>query len=269
MSEVNPLLAKTKLPGKILKLPSGGFFYKDEIDPDCDAEVEVKPMSAIAEIAIKSPELLYSGRAIEQVIRECVPQVNKPLNLYSKDIDAILCFLRIVTYGKDLEIIASHTCSGAQNHNYIVDLDKMIGAITYLDPTTFEANYTATLDNGQVVHLRPLTMGAVLRMLQTAKDTVPKLMDGTPSDADAESLQKYLISNMLTIIRDVDGITDVKMIDEWIRTLTTKHVTQIYAKFTSAEHWGVDTTSEFVCLDCKEKFTVEIPINPTNFFAGP
>ena len=259
--QLNPLLSKLKLPGKILKLPSSGFFYTNEIDPECKAEVEVRPMSALAEISIKSPELLYTGKALEDVIRECVPQIKKPLDLFSKDIDAILCFLRMVTYGNELEITATHNCENGEEHSYIVDLNKVVGEMTYLDPTTFKDLYTVQLDD-QTVTLQPLTMRNVVTMLQDAKTS------SETGKMDTDQMKRFLVSNLLLIIREVDGITDRKMIEEWVRILSAKHVQTIYEKYEKANEWGINTTSKFVCLDCQTEFEMELPLNPANFFSG-
>lgn len=260
---VNPLLSKLKLPGKVVKLPSGGFFYTDEIDPGCNAEVDVKPMSALAEINIKSPELLFTGKAIEEVFSECIPQVRRPLDLYAKDVDALLCFLRMVTYGNTLELTARHECANGKEHTYEVDLEEITSKIRYLDPTTFKQLYSLQLSNGQEVVLKPLTMRDVIAMLQTAQTQLTGA-----SSVDAETMKRFLIQNLLLIIKSVDGVEDRAAIEEWVRAIPSRYVQEIYGKYERANDWGISTSKTFTCPDCGQDFTMELPLNPVNFFSG-
>jgi hypothetical protein len=103
----NPLLRRfSHMPPETFRLPSGGVFYTDgELDPEVvNGEVVVYPMTAIDEITIKSPDMLYQGSAIEKVFNRCIPQVLKPMKLLTKDVDYLMVCLRIVTYGKMLDL---------------------------------------------------------------------------------------------------------------------------------------------------------------------
>lgn len=103
----NPLLRRfSHMPPETFRLPSGGVFYTDgELDPEVvNGEVIVHPMTAIDEITIKSPDMMYQGSAIEKVFRRCIPQILKPKKLLAKDVDYLLVCLRIVTYGKTLNL---------------------------------------------------------------------------------------------------------------------------------------------------------------------
>ena len=112
MSE-NPLLQKIRLPGRIFQLPSRGLFYNNgELENTVkDGEIHVHAMSAFAEIHMKNPDQLFSGQAVDTVFRECVRGVVEPTKLLAKDVDAILMFLRTVTYGPNYEFTAKHTCT--------------------------------------------------------------------------------------------------------------------------------------------------------------
>ena len=100
MSQHNPLLDKIKLPGRIFQLPSRGIFYEDEeLSEDIkNGEIHVQAMSALDEITLKNPDQLFSGDAVQNIFKNCLTGVNKPVNLLSKDIDALMLFLRTVTY---------------------------------------------------------------------------------------------------------------------------------------------------------------------------
>ena len=97
----NPLLKKIQLPGKRFRLPSRGLFYiNGELDENVkEGEIEIFSMTTSDEVTLRSPEFLFSGEAIERVFLRCVPEIKKPLELLSKDVDFVLACLRIVSYG--------------------------------------------------------------------------------------------------------------------------------------------------------------------------
>ena len=106
----NPLIERSRIPGEIHRLPSRGIFYTNgELDGSVrDGELQIFPMTLIDEITMKSPDLLFSGDAVKQVLGRCVPQVLKPGQLLSKDVDFLMLVIRKASYG-DLEINYKHT----------------------------------------------------------------------------------------------------------------------------------------------------------------
>jgi len=258
-SQVNPLLAKIKLPGRIFKLPSGGHLYKNgELAPECtNGEVHVRPMSALSEIKMKSPDMLFSGKAIEETIIECIPEIKKPFELFGRDIDAILCFLRVVTYGPKFVIESTHNCKEAKSHTYELDVDKIISNIEWLDPTIVDSMYTTMMENGQSVRLEPMRFKHIIEAVQRGQKDVEK----------SEDIQKLLISNILNMVSSVDGIEDKKMISEWLKQVPTSFISRITEAMTLANRWGPVLESEVRCLDCMDPFVIEVPINPLTFFS--
>ena len=153
----NPLLGDLKLPGRIFQLPSLGLFYQNgELAEHVhDAEIHVRPLSAMDEIILKNPDQLFSGEAVKTVYPRCMDGIANPGKLLAKDVDALMLFLRIVTYGPGYEFVAKHNCENAKEHSYIADLEQIANSIKSIDPTTIEEKFKVTLPNGQVVKLRP------------------------------------------------------------------------------------------------------------------
>lgn len=258
-SVTNPLMAKIKLPGRMFRLPSGGYLYKNgELSDSCkDGEVHVRPMSALSEIKIKNPDMLFSGQAVREILAECVEEIKKPMELFGRDIDALLCFLRVVTYGPKFRIEADHGCHGSKVHGYEVDIESVIQGIRQLDPTTIGARYEITLANGQVVTLDPVRFKTVVELMQANNKDLPT----------AEDIQLNMISNLLNMIHDVDGITDKELIREWVRSAPAPYISAIANALDTSNEWGPKFEQEVVCRDCGESMTVELPLNPVNFFS--
>lgn len=255
----NPLLARVKIPGRIFQLPSAGIFYKNgELAEGIEnGEVHVHPMTALDEIHMKNPDMLFSGKAISIVFRHCIPEIKKPEELFAKDIDALMVFLRAVTYGPQYEIEATHDCDEAKNHTYVVDVDGMIGSMENLSQQTIDEKYTLTLENGQVVKMQPIRYKHVLQLLK---------MNENKRELTVEDQEKNLITNLLNVIESVDGITDKKQITEWIRAISPRMMDQLAKSIDDSQNWGPQTTKKVVCKDCGEEYTIEIPINPISFF---
>ena len=65
----NPLKQYFRRPAVYLKLPSGGLGYPEgTIDMPDTGELPVYPMTAIDEITSRTPDALFNGTAVVEVI---------------------------------------------------------------------------------------------------------------------------------------------------------------------------------------------------------
>ncbi len=250
----NPLLQKLKLPGRVFQLPSRGALYKNGELGTAEGEVHVHPMSALTEINLKNPDQLFNGKALEEVCRECIPDVKKPSELFGRDVDALMFFLRLVTYGPQFEINVKHNCENAKNHSYVVDIERMVQEMRFLDPTT---RYEVTLQNDQKVVLHPVKFEHMIKLYQ---------MNAGKTDLTADDIKTNIIFNLVNLIESVDGITDQALITEWARTLTTPQQNRITDLIETMNEWGPAQTSKLKCKDCGAEMEVELPLNPISFF---
>lgn len=255
----NPLLANIRLPGRVFQLPSKGLFYNDgELAENVkEGEIHVHPMSALDEINLKNPDQLFSGAAIEIVSKQCIEGVLKSKKLLAKDVDAIMLFLRAVTYGPSFEFVARHNCENGVEHSYIADIDKMINSMKMIDPTAVESLYTIKLPTGQVVKLIPNRYDQVIELIKKNENK---------TEISVVDQQENLIAMLLGIIRSVDDVTDRDNIEEWTRGISQPIVNIIADKIDSLSDWGPDLRWKCKCVDCGKDFTVDIPINPVSFF---
>lgn len=258
MSE-NPLLASLKLPGRMFQLPSRGLFYSPDIFTSDvqNAEIMVNAMSAFDEIVIKNPDLLFSGKALNEVAKACVPNILKPGELYGKDVDALMFYLRLVTYGSQYEINVSHNCENAKTHSYFIDLENLLNEMKYLDPTIFNDQYSVNLPNGQVVKLQPVKYKNVIELLQ---DNQHK------KELTAEDLKRNLEKSVSNVIKSIDGIEDKYLILEWIKKAPSPYIDKIADAIEKTNDWGPENIVDVQCRDCGEIFKVELPLNPISFF---
>jgi hypothetical protein len=104
-SMTNPLRQYFRRPAVYLKLPSGGKGYTPEVltMPE-NGEIPVYPMTAIDEITVRTPDALFNGVAIAELIKSCVPAIHDPWKVNSIDFDAILIAIKAAGGSGELEI---------------------------------------------------------------------------------------------------------------------------------------------------------------------
>lgn len=253
----NPLMAKARIPGQTYQIPSQGLLYTDgELDPSVEnGEVHVYPMTTIDEIVIRTPDLLFSGAAVEQVFQRCIPSILKPRLLFAKDVDFLMVALRQVSYGEIFDVNHTHDCEDAQQLEYKVNMTPFIQNTKQIDPTSITRMFNIVLDNGQKVSIRPIRYDNVIRIMQVFDDDI------TP-----EEHQKRLLDTLVGIIDSVDGITADEHIAEWLRAIPIKWAKDISAAIDRTGDWGPTFTTEVECGDCGEMTKLTIPMNPISFF---
>lgn len=257
----NPLLAKVKLPGRTFQLPSRGALYNNgELDAE-NGEVHVHPMSALVEINLKNPDLLFNGKALETVVAECVPAIKKPLELFGRDVDALLFFLRLATYGSEYRIEVKHDCAEAKQHSYAVQLETLIQQMKFLDPTMIESQRTVVLPTGQTVYTRPMKFKDLIEIFHRT---------GNKKELTQEDIKELAVVNLLILVEKVESdgfvVSEPKFIEEWIRSLSTPMVNRITEAAQELNKWGPEQVVTLKCKDCGGDMKVELPLNPVSFF---
>lgn len=260
--QINPLLAKLRIPGETFQIPSQGVFYiNGELDSSVvNGELEIFPMTTIDEIIFSTPDKLLSGKAVVEVFSRCIPQILQPLELLTKDIDFLLICLRLVTFGPTMEVTYQHTCENALEHKYKVDLQKLVRSAIKIDPTSISQTYNVLLSNGQQVILQPIKYRRLLRIydiLATQKTT---------EDLSVEDKELNVIIMLSCVIQSVDNVSDQVLIEEWLRKLGLNIKQEIQKVINEMSDWGIDFVVTPECEDCGETIVLPIAANPVSFF---
>jgi hypothetical protein len=103
--ENNPLRQYFRRPAVYIKLPSGGKDYSpDMIDMPENGELPVFPMTAIDEVTSRTPDALFNGTALAELVKSCIPAIKDPWQISSNDMDAVLIAIKAASSGDTLEI---------------------------------------------------------------------------------------------------------------------------------------------------------------------
>lgn len=274
---INPLLSKTKFPGRVFQLPSKGFFYDSGVLADSvkDGEIQVRPMSALTELKIRSADLLISKKIIAEICMECIPEILKPEKMITIDVDALFLFLVISTNSNKKTISSIHDCEKAKVHTYEIDLDPITGNPRNGCLDHKDVLYSVDLPNKQRVKLKPVTFDQSVEMVLQRQNLNRKDINGEiVTQAELEKLVIDDLLSMIDFVEDEDStgkiykVNDKKQIEEWLRSLPRKYTEIISEAAANASEWGFDFKVELTCKDCKETYIHELDLNPVNFFSG-
>lgn len=254
----NPLLQRIRIPGETFRLPSRGRYYTHgELSDDVvDGEVHVLPMTTVDELAFKSADKLFTGQAIAEVFARRIPQINKPLQLLSKDVDYLIMCLRLVSYGDSLEMTIKHTCEHAEEHEYQFSIRDVLKSTREIDPT--KSFQIAVPDkDGQLVNMKPPAFEDVLRIYQ---------VENKLEELDDTGIIDAIANNIASMISDVDGVDNREMVVEWLQQIPAGWANKIANEVAMVSNWGVSPSKTIKCPDCGEDWTIELPVNPVTFF---
>lgn len=270
----NPLRAYFRRPAIYFKLPSGGRYYKPgvvNIPPN--GELAVYPMSSADEMAVRTPDGLYNGASMVQVIKSCIPDIQDPWQLNDIDIDATVVAIRAATVDGKLEIVT--TCPSCNEESkYDIDLLRLLNEKKDVD-------YSRPLSVGELtVNFRPLTYAQTnqnaLRqfeiqrfamLVEESEDTERK--QEVLNDA-LRQLNVMMLDIVTQTIESVETpetrVTDSAHIREFLEGCDGK--TNKVIKEYSANLRSTNETQplKITCMHCQHQYQQRLELNFTDFF---
>jgi len=272
----NPLRQYFRRPALHLSLPSKGSYYPEgSIDMPETGELPVYPMTAIDEITSKTPDALFNGSAVVDIIKSCIPGIKDPWEVPSMDLDAILIAIRSATNGNELDITS--TCPSCENEGeFKVNL-------SYLLSTIKADNYDNLLHIGELqIKFKPLAYkevneGNMAQFLLQQKIKELRGMDDNDVDArnkkSSELMKTIQKVNSDLICKTIESIT----VESSVVT-NREHLTEFMEKcdrntFDSIKnHVGSIRSNSTVkpqpikCVNCSHEYKQELALNITDFF---
>lgn len=258
----NPLLEKlNKMPGQKFRLPSKGLLYtNNELDEEViDGEIDIFPMTALDEIYMKTPTMLYDGSSIHTVFKRCVPQIHKPLELFENDVNYILTCLRKVSYGDFIPVEEKCTKCDAEREEHNIPLIKFIMESKELNEVNVKDYKFKTSNNYEII-FTPIRMKDRLKIY---------LVNQQEIENDAEKMLDVISDSLSATIEQVDDVTDKNFIKQWISSIPRSILQEIYNKLETYSTWGLDFQHNIKCSSCGNVQTLNTIMNPLYFFFIP
>jgi len=271
----NPLRKYFRQPVIFLRLPSGGKFYPPgTIQMPENGELPIYPMTAVDEIATRTPDALFNGSTIMEIIRSCVPNILDPWAVHSGDLNALLAAVRLASYGSEMEI--STSCPKC-NHVHQISIDLRI----VLDQQQMP-NYDVPLVAGDLtIHCSPMTYRQINEVGKVQYEDQKIINMISQVDLSEEEKMAKLgeafkritaltirsIANSIGAIRTADAmVTDQDQIHEFLvnspKIVFDSIKDHIVKLRTASEIKPIKMT----CEECSHEYEQTFTLDVTNFF---
>ena len=273
--ENNPLKQYFRRPGIYLKLPSKGMGYTpDVLTLTENRELPVYPMTAIDEITSKTPDSLYNGSAVAEIVKSCVPNIKNPWAINSIDLDAILVAIRIATNGNDMDI--ETTCPAcSEEAKYGVNLNVVLQNFV-------PGDYNTTMRVGELeIKFRPLnykeiTENSVKQFeIQRAIMNITGLPEGEEKEKKGNELLKIValttidvIASTIHSIKTPESIVEDKtFILDYLQNADKNVVDAIREQSLALRETTQMKPLHITCSSCSHEYDQLFTLNVSDFFA--
>jgi hypothetical protein len=269
----NPLKQYFRRPAIYLKLPSAGQGYEPgvlELPPN--GELPIYPMTAIDEITARTPDALYNGTAVVEIMKSCLPNVKDPWEVFSSDLDAIMIGIKVASNGNDIEM-ESECPKCKETGKYGVNLAVMLAQLK-------SGDYTKELNiHDLYFKFRPLKYKEMndinLKQFEIQKTLVPIDTD-TEEQRNKKNQEALKVVTDLTIdvlskaieyIKTPTGIvTDKQFILEFLRNCDRLTYNKVRDYTTELKDQTEMPPLDIVCVNCSHPYKSKFTLNVTDFF---
>jgi len=270
----NPLKQYFRRPAIYLKLPSGGKMYAPGVVniPE-SGELAVYPMTAIDEISSKTPDALYNGTAMADIIKSCIPDIKDPWSINSIDLDAVLIAIKSAAGGDDMSI-SSECPSCKEVAEYGVNL---VAILSQLKSADYEKELTI---NELSIKFRPLSykeMNEAGTSQMEAQRIFMMLEKEENESLRAEKTQEALrfitdvtmriLSNTVTHVRTPSAFVEEKeYILDFLKNCDRETYLAIRDYNASLKAQTEIKPLRIKCIHCQHEYDQQFTLNTSDFF---
>jgi hypothetical protein len=270
----NPLKQYFRRPAIYIKLPSEGKYYdKSVVETTEMGDIPIYPMTVLDEITSKTPDAVFNGQAVVDIIHSCVPNIKNAWEINVIDLDAILVAIKIASAGEKMGV--STVCPQCSTEaEYDIDLIQVLSNQKNVD-------YSVPLKIRELeIKFKPLTY------LETNKNNLAqfelqKALRDLDGYEDSEEKQKIINKTMLSLNKKVAEIVAATI--EFIKTPECVVYEKEYiAEFleecdkmtnSAIRDRSVDLKSQsqlkplhLKCQNCSTEYSQQLTLNITDFF---
>lgn len=271
----NPLRRHFRQPVIHLRLPSGGRFYPPgALNMPPSGELPVLPMTAVDEIVTRTPDALFNGSAIPDIISSCIPAIRDPWSVPSVDLNTILVAMRLASYGHKMDV--NSTCPSCKNNNeFDLDLRVIMDSLKTPDYDTplvlgdltitfVPLSYRQINQNSQMQFEDQKLMQA---LNSTDMDTEQRLAMLSESFKKITALTVRAIAVSISSIQTPDAlVTEPEYILEFLNNCEKDIFQQIRDHAIALRQAGEIKPLDITCGECSHKYTQDFSLDMSNFF---
>ena len=279
----NPLKRYYRQPQISIQLPSKSRYYAaDVVEKTTTGEHPVLPMTAIDELAFRTPDSMMNGQATVDVIRSCIPTILDPWQLVNYDIDTVLIAVRIASYGETIDV-TSGVPGTNESATHTVSLPQMLEQLRNIEVTD-----TCELKDGLKITVSPLTYkqitesqlktfeqqriyAQVSQSQMTAEEKTKRFTDSFKILSELN--MSLLISNIERITLPAgESVTDRAQIKQFVENADAKLIKELENKLIDIRQQGsikpfkAKATEEQIKAGAPATYEVPITFDNANFF---
>ena len=271
----NPLKQYFRQPSVYLRLPSeGNFWPAGSINMPPNKELPVLPMTAIDEITYRTPDSLFNGSAVINVIQSCIPDIKDAWAAPGTDINSILVSIRIASFGHEMEI--NSECPECRaSDEYSIDLRVVLDGLQMPD-------YSTPIKEGDLeITLRPMSYKdqndvnlqqfEQQRILQSVPDS--DLPDEKKLEMLNQALQTITNLTMSALKWNIASIrtpqvlvTEPAHIEEFLRNSERRLFAKIRDLIIEKRNISEFKPVKITCASCNHQYDQTVILDQTSFF---
>jgi hypothetical protein len=271
----NPLKQYFRRPSVYMKLPSQGQGYPvGALDLPVTGEIPVYPMTAIDEITTRTPDALFNGTAIADLIASCLPNIKDPWAVPNVDLDAILVAIKAASSPSG-EMDLDTACPNCNEvSTYKVNLSAILTSIASPD-------FSKELEMGELrvklkaVSFKDINTASIKQFeFQKIATQIESIEDDTQRNKLLkESLEKVTELTMELVCHAIEYIQtpNVKVdqkeyILEFLRQCDRNVYVTIRDRSSELRQVSEIKPVNITCDSCQHQYEQSITLNPTDFF---
>jgi hypothetical protein len=272
----NPLTQYFRQPSVYVRLPSNGKYYPDgALNMPANGELAVYPMTAIDEITYRTPDALFNGNAVINVIKSCIPAILDPWAMPAMDVDTVLVAIRMASYGTTMEI--STTCPHCREESdYGIDLRNMMDSMRAPD-------YSIPVVDGDLeIYFKPMTYKNLndnnQRQFEEQKilQIIPnaEIPDEQRMSALSAALMKLTEITVQALAQSISAVktpaalvSEPEYIEDMLKNCDRRLFAKIRDHIVNTKLSAEIQPLKISCNGCTKEYQQAITLDMTNFFA--
>jgi bacterioferritin-associated ferredoxin len=271
----NPLKQYFRRPAVYIKLPSGGAGYPPgSLVMTENGELPVYPTTAIDEITARTPDALFNGVAVVELIKSCIPNIKDPWEIPNIDLDAILVAIKTASSTSGEMDIDSTCPKCTDTSTFKINLSAMLGAIGKPD-------YSQLIEANELkIKLKPISFKDVntASMEQFEFQRVAAQIDAIEDEEERnrvmrDSLQKVTDLTMNLLSHSIEYIETPNMrveekefILDFLMHCDRNLYISIRDRSAELRQMSEVKPMQMKCASCEHQYEQTITLNPTDFF---
>ena len=277
----NPLQRYFRQARIYVKLPTQGKWYgPDDVTMTEEGEVGVYALTALDDIMLNTPDAMLNGKALENVIANCCPDIKNVKRFMLPDLEAL--YVGIKSASNNGKADYDRTCPKCKFENsFELQCQALLDSATYID----DADTKLVFDDALEIYVRPYTFEMRQQFLKREfeEERLLRALDESNKDMDelskaeilGESINRLsritfaLVSKSIekiVVIETGEEVMDPQHIDDWLTGISKNQADIVIEAVNTLNAVGVQKKITVQCQSCAESWEDALTFDPSSFF---